>query len=281
MVAGGVWTTSVEAERTNLTSATTYYQDPQAGGGWKFLASGSNDVGSFNRPTSKAEWTVTVPRTGRYRFQSIGGTPGVPGRHALFVDGANPTIVQYTADLALTSYQRWQYRGSAEVTIPLTAGQHTLSLRASQNGTSVLPNSDITLDKFLLTDVTDGEPTVYPASTLRYAGGAEVSYDSVEGARLRRHRGIQATRRRLRPGVGDGLSRPEPRLPQHRRHQGRRLGERPLDRAVHHTPRGCLAVHRARPPHPGHQRGGDPLEGRHPAPAAEHDPASPRRTAPP
>jgi hypothetical protein len=176
LVADAVWTAAVEAEQTALTAATVYHQDPQSGGGWKFLASGSNDVGSFNQPTSKAEWTVTVPRTGSYRFQVIGGTPGVPGRHALFVDGANPAIVQYTADLALTSYQKWQYRGSAEVTIPLTAGQHTLSLRSSLNGTTTLPNSDITLDKFLLTDVTDGEPTVYPASTLRYVGGAHVTY---------------------------------------------------------------------------------------------------------
>ncbi len=50
------------------------------------------------------------------------------------------------------------------------------------NGVAVLPNSDITLDKFLLTDVTDGEPTVYPASTLRYAGGAQVTYGTA-GAR--------------------------------------------------------------------------------------------------
>jgi hypothetical protein len=172
-----VWTESVEAEATALTDATVYQQDPLDGGGWKFLASGSHDVGSFNRPTSKAEWTVTVPRTGRYRFQVIGGTPGVPGRHALFVDGADPTVVQYGAGLALTPHQRWQYRGSAEVTIPLTAGRHTLSLRSSLDGATVLPNSDITLDKFLLTDVTGGEPTAYPASTLRYYGGAHVTYD--------------------------------------------------------------------------------------------------------
>jgi hypothetical protein len=187
-LATSVWQASVEAEQTSLTDATVYQQDPLAGGGWKFLASGGHDVGSFNRPTSKAEWTVTVPRTGRYRFQVIGGTPGAPGRHALFVDGADPTIVQYRADLALTSYQRWQYRGSAEVTIPLTAGQHTLSLRSSVDGVAVLPNSDITLDKFLLTDVTDGEPTAYPASTLRYYGGAHVTYDV---ARARGHGLIQ------------------------------------------------------------------------------------------
>ncbi|TDD60854.1 hypothetical protein E1263_09555 [Kribbella antibiotica] len=181
-VAGSVWTAQTEAENTALTAATVYTQDPQAGGGWKFLASGGRDVGSFNQPTSKADWTVTVPRSGKYRFQVIGATPGKPGRHALFVDGTRSTIVQYAADLALTDYQKWQYRGSSEVTIPLTAGQHTLSLRASEDGVAVLPNSDITLDKFLLTDVTDGEPTVYPASTLRYAGGAQVTYGTT-GAR--------------------------------------------------------------------------------------------------
>ena len=177
LTANAVWSSSIEAEHTTLTDATVYYQDPQGGGGWKFLASGSYDVGSFNRPTSKAEWTVSVPRTGRYRFQVIGGTPGTPGRHALFVDGIDTATVQYRADLALTSYQKWQYRGSAEVTIPLTAGQHVLSLRAGRDGTTVLPNSDITLDKFLLTDVTDGEPTGYPPATLRYSGGAHVTYD--------------------------------------------------------------------------------------------------------
>jgi hypothetical protein len=55
IVTSPVWTASVEAENTALTDATVYFQDPLGGGGWKFLASGSRDVGSFNRPTSKAE----------------------------------------------------------------------------------------------------------------------------------------------------------------------------------------------------------------------------------
>ncbi|MCF4119702.1 hypothetical protein L1785_21080 [Antribacter sp. KLBMP9083] len=173
-----VWTTSVEAEATQLTAATAYYQNPQAGGGWKFLASGSNDVGSFNQPTSKADWTVTVPRTGTYRFQVIGSAPGKPGRHALFVDGSSRTTIQYTADLALNATSKWQYRGSAEVSVSLTAGTHVLSVRASQNGTQVLPGSDITLDKFVVTDTTTGEPTAYPASTLRYHGGAALGWQS-------------------------------------------------------------------------------------------------------
>lgn len=173
-----VWSSSIEAENAALTAATVYTQDPTANGGWKFLASGGRDVGSFNRAGSKADWTVEVPRDGRYRFQVIGGAPGTPGRHALFIDGEHDQLVQYTADLALNATSRWQYRGSAEVVVELTAGQHVLSLRASQDGVNRLPNSDITLDKFVLTDVTDGEPTVYPASTLRYDGGAGLRYDT-------------------------------------------------------------------------------------------------------
>lgn len=177
LVANAVWSTSIEAENAAITDAISYTQNPTSNGGWKFLASGGKDVGSFNRVTSKLDWTVTVPRTGTYRLQVIGATPGTPGRHALFVDSTFDQTVQYTADLALTNDQRWQYRGSTEVLVSLTEGEHVLSLRASQNGTSRLPNSDITLDKFVLTDVTDGEVTEYPANTLRYSGGASVRYD--------------------------------------------------------------------------------------------------------
>lgn len=176
------WSTSIEAEDTAITGAKVYDQSPTGNGGWMFLASHGRDVGSFNNASAKADWNVTVPRDGTYRFQVIGATPGTPGRHALFVDNANPTTVQYTADLALNDNSKWKYRGSAEVQIALTKGTHTLSLRASADGSTVLPNSDITLDKFVLTDVTDGEATVYPASTIRLAGAATLAYD-VSGSR--------------------------------------------------------------------------------------------------
>lgn len=176
------WSTSIEAEDTAISGARVYDQSPTGNGGWMFLASHGRDVGSFNNAGSKADWSVTVPRDGTYRFQVIGATPGVPGRHALFVDGNDTALVQYTADLALNDNSRWKYRGSAEVEIALTAGTHVLSLRASADGSTVLPNADITLDKFVLTDVTDGEKTVYPASTTRLAGGAQLSYDR-DGAR--------------------------------------------------------------------------------------------------
>lgn len=177
-----VWSASTEAEAAALTDANVYDQNPTAAGGWKFLASGGRDVGSFNRVSSKADWTVSVPRTGTYRLQVVGATPGVPGRHALFVDGTYRKLIQYSADLALTPTHKWQYRGSAEVLVDLPAGDHTLSVRASPDGVAPLPNSDITLDKFTLTDVSSGEPTVYPASSLRYAGGAGLRWD-IPGAR--------------------------------------------------------------------------------------------------
>ncbi len=170
--AAQTWTAAIEAEDMALTDATVYTHDPKGNGGWQFLASGGRDVGSFNQATSKAEWTVEVPADGTYRLQVIGGAPGVPGRHALFVDGEAAGTIQYAANLGLNDTSKWQYRGSAEVLVELEAGSRTLSIRASDDGATVLPNADITLDKVSLTSVSEGEPTVYPASTFRLESAA-------------------------------------------------------------------------------------------------------------
>ncbi|WP_218124982.1 hypothetical protein [Glycomyces harbinensis] len=170
------WTASIEAEHMALTDAQVYSHDPKGNGGWQFLSSGGQDVGSFNQATSRADWTVEVPRDGTYRLQVIGGAPGVPGRHALFVDGASAGTIQYAADLGLNATSKWQYRGSAEVLVDLTAGGHTLSIMSSEDGSTALPNSDITLDKVSLTSVGEGEPTEYPASTFRLEAGAALDW---------------------------------------------------------------------------------------------------------
>ncbi|NYI03516.1 hypothetical protein [Allostreptomyces psammosilenae] len=167
---GQAWSTAIEAEDTRLTDARVREAGDQT---WQ--ASGDADVAYFNQVGSRAEFTVTVPRSGTYRLQIIGSAPA-PGRHALFVDGAFGTLVQYASNLT-TDRAKWIYRGSTEVEIPLSAGQHTLSLRASRDGATALPNSDITLDKFVLTDVTGGERTEYPASGLRLFGGAQLGFD--------------------------------------------------------------------------------------------------------
>lgn len=161
---------SVEAENTTLANATAYTQDPSRE--WSFMASGGKDVGSFNKAGSSATWNVTVPRTGTYRLSVLAGANLAPGQHALFVDGTFSQLIKYSADLS------WTYRGTTDATVALTAGTHALSVRASKNGTAVLPGADITLDRFDLRDVTDGEKAVYPALDARLGGGAALSYAS-------------------------------------------------------------------------------------------------------
>ena len=105
---------SVEAENTTLANATAYAQDPSRE--WSFMASNGRDVGSFNKAGSSATWNVTVPRTGNYRLRILAGANLAPGQHALFVDGAYKQLIKYSADLS------WTYRGTTDVTVPLTAG---------------------------------------------------------------------------------------------------------------------------------------------------------------
>jgi hypothetical protein len=155
---------STEAENSTLVGAAAYTQDPSRE--WSFMASNGKDVGGFNTVSSSATWNVTVPRTGTYRLSVLAGANQNPGQHALFVDGAYNQLVKYSADLS------WTYRGTTDVTLQLTAGTHALSIRASKDGTTALPQADITLDRFDLYDVTDGEKTTYPAIQSRLAGGA-------------------------------------------------------------------------------------------------------------
>lgn len=171
------WYLTAEVEDLDITGAQIYVQDPQASGGWQFMASGGRDVGHFSSVDSRVDWVISVPQPGAYRLQVTGATPGKPGRHALFVDGKADGVVQYTADLALTDTHRWKYRGSAERTIVLTAGNHTLSLRSSADGQTLLPGSDITLDRLALKFTGEGEPTEYPATTFRLSNGAMLSWD--------------------------------------------------------------------------------------------------------
>jgi hypothetical protein len=165
---------STEAENTNLTGATVYNQDPSRE--WSFMASAGKDVGSFNRSTSASTWDVTVPRTGLYRLSVLAGANQRPGQHALLVDGIFNRLIKYSAGLS------WTYRGTTDATVALTAGTHTFSLRASQDGSAILPGADITLDRFDLFDITDGEYAVYPADDARLSGGAQLSYDKKDTA---------------------------------------------------------------------------------------------------
>lgn len=176
------WEATSEAENTRVVDAQVYNQPGRGpgGDGWNFQASGLRDVGSFNRAGSRLEWTVDVPRDGRYRFQSLGGANAQAGKHALFVNNVDAATLEYTAGLGLRPHHQWQYRGTAEAEVDLKAGQNVLSVRASRDGSTRLPGSDISLDKFTLTEVSTGEPTVHPASTFRLYDGAALDWTDGE-----------------------------------------------------------------------------------------------------
>jgi hypothetical protein len=165
---------STEAEDATLSNAVAYNQDPSRE--WSFMASAGRDVGSFNKPGSSATWDVTVPRAGTYRLSVLAGANQQPGQHALFVDGTFNQLIKYSAGLS------WTYRGTTDASVDLPAGTHTLSLRASKDGSTALPGADITLDRFDLRDITDGETAVYPATDARLAGGAQLTYDKHDSA---------------------------------------------------------------------------------------------------
>lgn len=168
------WSTSIEAENTVLRDVVAYTQDPAAD--WTFSASGGRDVGSTNRVTSSLTWTVDVPTTGTYRFGAIAGVNGSrigPGKHALFVDGQNASTIEYEAGFD------WSYRGRGETVIQLAQGRHELSVRMSADGSTLLPGSDISLDRFDLTRVDGPESTTYPAVLSRTDGAPQYAAGAV------------------------------------------------------------------------------------------------------
>jgi hypothetical protein len=165
---------TTEAENSTITNASVYYQDPT---GWgTFVASNNHDVGSFNNARSSATWNVSAPRTGTYRLSILAGANRAPGQHALFVDGTFNQLIKYSADLG------WTYRGTTDVSLPLSAGTHSLSIRASRDGTTVLPGADITLDRFDLYDISNGENATYPSTDARLDGGAALDYSAAATA---------------------------------------------------------------------------------------------------
>jgi Carbohydrate binding module (family 35) len=173
------WVSSIEAEKTTLTDVTAYAQDTDANT-WLYATSGKADVGSTNKVTSALTWDVTVPATGSYRLAVLAGANKAPGQHALFVDGTFNQLIRYTADLG------WTYRGQAEVSVPLTAGKHTLSVRMSKDGATLLPGSDIALDRFDLSRLPSAESSVYPARFARVIGTTSLDFgQGTTGALLR------------------------------------------------------------------------------------------------
>ncbi|TGO05464.1 LamG-like jellyroll fold domain-containing protein [Serinibacter arcticus] len=164
-----------EVENLDLTDARVR----QPGG---YRASGERDVEGFDAATSRADWDVTVEEAGLYRFTILGATPGRQAQHAVFVDDAFADVVQYGANAVRPSNVRSVARGTTSVELSLAAGEHTLSLRTSQDGTTALPGAalegGVTLDRFELVrlgDDVNGQTALHPATTFRLFDGAALT----------------------------------------------------------------------------------------------------------
>lgn len=151
-----------------------------------YRASGDRDVSGFSAVGSRADWSVDVAAGGLYRLQVLAATAGVAAQHALFVDDEFASIVQYGANAIKPGNVRTVARGSSEVTVALAPGTHTLSLRTSKDGASLLPGAGdqggVTLDRFELTrlgDAENAEKVEYPATTFRTSGDARIEGGSV------------------------------------------------------------------------------------------------------
>ncbi|OZD47394.1 hypothetical protein CH252_21190 [Rhodococcus sp. 06-1477-1B] len=174
---------SIEAENTALTDARV-----RTSPGDSYHASNDLDVVDFTQADSRSDWKVKVDKDGLYRLQVIGASTGVPAQHALFVDDKLSQRVQYGATGWKPGKVQSTARSSAEVYVQLSAGEHTLSLRTSEDGKTILPNAanewgngkGVSLDRYTLTRVgqtSNTEKVVYPATTFRVANGASLSWD--------------------------------------------------------------------------------------------------------
>ncbi|MFD8042108.1 cellulosome protein [Streptomyces chartreusis] len=160
------WSARYEAQEAAVTDGEIRTQgtaeDPNG-----YAASGNQDVGSLDRPTSKVDFTVTVPHDGPYDLAILyGNRSGTPATQRLRVDGGDPVTVTYP------STENWTYRAKTELQVDLSAGTHVLTLA---KGTA-----EVTLDRIDLT-ARAGEPTASYEATLADIGGTP-SYDYTSSA---------------------------------------------------------------------------------------------------
>ncbi|WP_344007962.1 hypothetical protein [Isoptericola halotolerans] len=157
------WRATIEAEDTTLQGVQVDHQP--ADDAWTFAASRQHDVSGLSSASSSLTWDVDVPTTGTYRLRAVVGTT-TAGRNALFVDGEHAATVQHEAGFNA------RYRGASEVLLDLEEGTRELSWRTSIDGTTTLPGSNVTVDRFELTRVDGPDTGVYPAHLARLDGGS-------------------------------------------------------------------------------------------------------------
>ncbi|MFD8379015.1 CBM35 domain-containing protein [Streptomyces sp. NPDC059679] len=160
------WSASYEAESAAITDGQIYTQGTVSNANG-YAASGTKDVGSLNKSTSKVAFKVDVPRTGAYDLAIFyGNQTGAPSTQTLTVDGQSAQPVTYPSTL------NWTYRGIQHITVRLGAGSHTLAL-AHDKG-------EVTLDKIDLTAATTPAAS-YEATLADPSGSPRYDYSSAAG----------------------------------------------------------------------------------------------------
>ncbi len=134
------WTATYEAENARLLGNATAYAKA---GGSDLARSNRADVGSINSSSDGVEFSVNVPKDGKYKLKiyyssqapnvdpitlevKASGQNRAIGKlmqHQLTVDGTNSRLVTYESTV------KWGYFNYAAVYLDLTAGNHTLTLK--------------------------------------------------------------------------------------------------------------------------------------------------------
>ncbi|GEC06412.1 hypothetical protein SSP24_40670 [Streptomyces spinoverrucosus] len=162
------WSASYEAEDAAITGGRVYTQGTVSNANG-YAASGTKDVGSLNTPTSKVDFTVTVPKSGTYDLAILyGNQSGAPATQKLSIDGGEPVTVTYP------STENWTYRAKQDVTVRLPAGTHVLTLAKG--------DAEVTLDRIDLTARTGEPSTSYEATLADISGRPSYDYSSSTGA---------------------------------------------------------------------------------------------------
>ncbi|MGQ4332563.1 CBM35 domain-containing protein [Streptomyces hayashii] len=161
------WSASYEAEDAAVTGGEvrTLGTVSDANG---YAASGTKDVGSLDTPSSKVDFTVTVPADGTYDLAILyGNQSGGPATQRLLVDGGDPVTVTYP------STQNWAHRAKKDFGVELTAGAHVLTLAKG--------DAEVTLDRLDLTARTGVPSTSYEATLADITGQPSYDYSSSAG----------------------------------------------------------------------------------------------------
>ncbi|MFF0160701.1 CBM35 domain-containing protein [Streptomyces sp. NPDC005263] len=161
------WSASYEAEDAAVTGGEVRTQGTVSNANG-YAASGTKDVGSLNQPSSKVDFSVTVPRDGTYDLAVLyGNQSGAPATQKLSVDGASPVTVTYP------STENWTYRAKKDLTVRLAAGPHVLSLARG--------DAEVTLDRVDLTARTGAPSAAYEATLADIDGKPSYDYSSSAG----------------------------------------------------------------------------------------------------